>query len=152
MSDDVVIGALIDRLLAKRPDLWSGFQLDPLGALEEAGIRVTDEERAALERAGHNEASKLGVKRSSKDDALAAALKADLAAARAAQSLDFNPLASESHASESETQVDESLLEEQRRLRTQAEKMRAQLAGEKARLAKERADALKRLSGGKKGE
>ena len=61
MSDDVVIGALIDRLLAKRPDLWSGFHLDPLGALEEAGIRVTDEERAALERAGHIEASALHV-------------------------------------------------------------------------------------------
>ena len=152
MSDDVVIGALIDRLLAKRPDLWSGFHLDPLGALEEAGIRVTDEERAALERAGHIEASALHVKRSSKDDALAAALKADLAAARAAQSLDFNPLAGEGHAEEPAAKVDEDLLEEQRRLRAQAEKMRAQLAEEKARLAKERADALKRLGGGKKGE
>ncbi|MFN8499487.1 MAG: hypothetical protein U0641_16680 [Anaerolineae bacterium] len=150
MSDDVVIGALIDRLLAKRPDLWSGLQFDPLGALEDAGIRVTDEERAALERAGHIEASALHVKRSSGDDALAAALKADLAAARAAQSLDFNPLAAESHTEEPAAKVDEDLLAEQRRLRAQAEKMRAQLAEEKAHLAKEREAALKRLGGGKK--
>ena len=145
MSDDALIGDLINRLLARRSDLWGVFQTDPLGALEEARIPLTAEERAAVERAGQAPVFERG-KHHGEDDALAAALKADLAAARAARALDYNPFA-EVEPSAEETTVDESLLDEQRRMREEAERLRSQLAEERARQAREREAALRKLGG-----
>lgn len=150
MKDDELISGLIQRLLAKRPDLWSVFQTDPLGALEEARIAPTDAERQAIERTEQALAAH-APKRHAHADPLAESLKADLAAARAAKAIEFNPFATPDTADEP-TDVDEALLAEQQRLRERAEAMRAQLAEEKRRLAEERERALRRLGGGKKRE
>ncbi len=151
MKDDELIGGLISRLLAKRPDLWPVFQTDPLGALEEARITPTDAERQAIERTEQAVAGQAH-SRHAEADPLAESLKADLAAARAARALDFNPLAEPDPAAEQPTQVDEALLAEQQRLRERAAAMRAQLAEEKRRLAEEREQAMRRLGGGKRGK
>ena len=151
MKDDELIGGLINRLLAKRPDLWSVFQTDPLGALEEARITPTDAERQAIERTEQALAAH-APKRHAEADPLAESLKADLAAARAAKAIEFNPFAEPDPAAEQPTEVDDALLAEQQRLRERAEAMRAQLAEEKRRLAEERERALRRLGGGKKRE
>ncbi len=145
MHDDALIGDLINRLLAKRPDLWGVFQSDPLGALEEARIALTDDERAAVERAGQAPAWRPASSHT-EDDALAAALKADLAASRAARAVDYNPFAHVETEAE-ETPVDESLLAEQQRVRDEASALRAQLAEERARQARAREEALRRLGG-----
>ncbi len=145
MHDDALIGDLINRLLARRPDLWGVFQSDPLGALEEARIALTDDERAAVERAGQTPAFRRDKTRG-EEDALAAALKADLAAARAARAVDYNPFAEVETGAE-ETVVEESLLAEQRRVRGEADALREQLAEERARQAREREEARRRLGG-----
>ena len=142
MSDDDLIGALITRLLAKRPDLWEQFRVDPLGALEAAGLRVTDEERAALQRAETTPSWRPS--HPAEEDPLAAALKADLAAARAARAVDFNPLAEPVEHTET-TEVDAGLLDEQKRLQAQAEALRDTLAEERRRQAQERERALRQL-------
>lgn len=151
MKDDELISGLINRLLAKRPDLWSVFQTNPLGALEEARITPTDAERQAIERTEQALAAN-ALRRHAQADPLAESLKADLAAARAAKAIDFNPFATPDTAADGPTDVDEALLAEQQRLRERAEAMRAQLAEEKRRLAEERERALRRLGGGKKRE
>lgn len=148
MDQDALIGDLINRLLARRPDLWAVFQTDPLGALQEARIVLTAEERAALEAAGQTPAFQPRQKETG-DDALARSLREDLARARAATALDYNPLADVEAPQNQTEEVDESLLDEQRRLRQQAEAMRAQLAEERERQARERELALRRLGGGK---
>ena len=151
MHDDELIGGLIQRLLAKRPDLWAVFQTDPLGALEEARIPPTDAERQAIERTEQALAAN-APKRTAGADPLAESLKADLAAARAAKALDFNPFATPDEGADEKTEVDEALLAEQQRLRERAEAMRAQLAEEKRRLAEERERAMRRLGGGKRSQ
>ncbi len=149
MDDEALIGGVIERLLAKRPDLWYAFQTDPLGALDEAHVAISAEEKAAIERAGHV----AGAGHHHAPDAaeaLAEGFKADLAAARAAQAIDYNPFAEAEAEPHDGGPVDESLLDEQRRLRARAEAMRAQLAEEKARLAREREAAFRKLGGAKK--
>lgn len=145
MHDDALIGDLINRLLARRADLWVVFQTDPLGALEEARISLTPEERAAVERAGQTPVFERS-KGHAEDDALAAALKAELAAARAARAVDYNPFA-EVETEVEEMTVDESLLAEQRRVRDEATTLRAQLAEERARQTRAREEALRKLGG-----
>lgn len=150
MQDDELISGVISRLLAKRPDLWSVFQTDPLGALEDAKITPTEAERQAIQRTDQAVAAN-APKRKAGSDPLAEALKADLAAARAARAVDFNPFATPIEDTTTPTEVDESLLAEQKRLREQADAMRARLAEEKRRIAEERDRAFRKL-GGKKRE
>jgi hypothetical protein len=149
MKDDELMSGVISRLLAKRPDLWAVFQTDPLGALEDAKITPTEAERQAILRTEQAVAAHAS-KREATPDPLTEAFKADLAAARAARAIDYNPFAMPLDDDTPPTAVDESLLAEQKRLRDRAAAMRAQLAEEKKRLAEERDRAFRKL--GKKPE
>ena len=139
---------LIGEVLAKRPDLWEVFRINPEAALEEAGIELSDEDRAVLHAFTDEEAKALFQR--AKDDAarkLGASLQAELEHARAEEQARLQHLAEtfqQAEETSDETAAD-GLAPERQQLQSQEEKLRAALAEERKRLEEARRRAARLL-------